>query len=99
MPLIGSALVTPARKLSATLAVVLLLAGVLAAQAAPATECLGKKPTIKGTDDKDELVGTDGNDVIIGGKGNDKIEAGDGDDLICGEDGNDQIFAGPGDDT
>jgi hypothetical protein len=56
---------------------------------ASAGGCLGRAPTITGTDGKDVIIGTPGDDVI---------DARGGDDIIFGRGGNDLICAGPGTD-
>lgn len=73
----------------------LLLAGALAAPAAPSGPAAC---TIEGTRGKDRLVGTDGPDVICAGKGRDRIKSGAGDDLIRSGRGRDRVKAGDGDD-
>ncbi len=64
----------------------------------PALTCLGRVPTIVGTNGPDVLVGTAGDDVIHGGDGNDVIRGRGGNDLICGRSGNDRLLGGGGND-
>lgn len=68
----------------------------------------GKKCTIVGTKNKDNLKGTSkedvicglgGNDIIKGLSGNDTIDSGDGDDTILGGTGNDNMYGGKGNDV
>lgn len=61
--------------------------------------CLGRTPTIWGTDGDDVIVGTAGNDVIMGKAGNDQIDGGSGNDFICGGVGNDVVRGGDGQDV
>ena len=61
--------------------------------------CLGRTPTIWGTNGNDVIVGTAGNDVIMGKAGNDQIDGGGGNDFICGGTGNDVISGGDGQDV
>ncbi|MCB9433644.1 MAG: hypothetical protein H6668_16860 [Ardenticatenaceae bacterium] len=61
--------------------------------------CLGRTPTIWGTNGNDVIVGTAGNDVIMGKAGNDQIDGGGGNDFICGGAGNDVISGGDGQDV
>ena len=60
--------------------------------------CLGKTPTIVGTDGPDTLVGTNGPDVILSYEGNDKVNGLGGKNLICGSEGNDKLIGGKGND-
>jgi V8-like Glu-specific endopeptidase len=61
-------------------------------------QCLGKQPTLVGTNGSDSLVGTSAPDVILGLGGDDRIESGDGDDVICAGAGDDTMAGGAGDD-
>ena len=58
--------------------------------------CMGRVPTIVGTDGDDVIVGTDRVDIILAGPGNDVISGGRGSDIICGNDGRDRIRGGSG---
>jgi Ca2+-binding RTX toxin-like protein len=58
--------------------------------------CLGKRPTIVGTDGNDALSGTANADVILGLGGDDTIDGGGGRDVVCAGDGNDTIQGGLG---
>jgi lipoprotein-anchoring transpeptidase ErfK/SrfK len=69
-----------------------------AGAAAAGIECLGRTPTIVGTEGDDVLIGTDGNDVIVGLGGNDLIRGLGGDELICAGGGDDLIYGGAGND-
>lgn len=60
--------------------------------------CLGREPTLVGTNASETLVGTSGADVIVGLGGDDQIESGAGDDVICAGAGNDTMAAGAGND-
>jgi len=60
--------------------------------------CLGKTPTIVGTEGRDVLTGTNGPDVILSYEGNDKINGLAGKDRICGSEGNDKLVGGKGND-
>ena len=60
--------------------------------------CLGKTPTIVGTDGPDSLKGTAGPDVILSYEGKDKINGRGGKDRICGSEGNDKLAGGAGSD-
>jgi Ca2+-binding RTX toxin-like protein len=60
--------------------------------------CLGKTPTIVGTDGPDVLKGTAGPDVILSYEGPDKINGRKGKDRICGSDGADKLAGGAGND-
>jgi Ca2+-binding RTX toxin-like protein len=60
--------------------------------------CLGKTPTIVGTDGPDNLKGTNGPDVILSYEGNDKVNGVGGKDRICGSEGNDKLIGGKGND-
>jgi len=62
----------------------------------PAHLCGGRRATILGTDEADDIVGTEGNDVIVGLGGNDLIRGMGGNDIICGGPGRDRIFGGHG---
>jgi Ca2+-binding RTX toxin-like protein len=73
------------------------LVAVPAAQAAPV--CLGKRATIVGTQEGEELVGTPRADVIVGRGGNDLIRGRGGGDRICGKDGSDDLRGGRGPDA
>lgn len=66
--------------------------------AIPDVGCLGREPTIYGTNGDDDITGTDGPDVIVGAAGDDRIDGGPGDDLICGHTGEDVLLGGDGDD-
>jgi hypothetical protein len=81
-------------RISAVIALSVVLSGVGVTPVANASEC-----TIVGTHAADVLVGTDGPDVICGGGGDDVIYGLGGDDVLLGEAGNDIIFAGSGNDT
>lgn len=60
--------------------------------------CLGKRATIVGTREDDELTGTRNRDVIAALGGRDKVHGMAGADLICGGKGRDGLFSGPGHD-
>ncbi len=76
-----------------------LLAGPVAPVAAASSPtCDGKRATIVGTPDDDDLVGTPHADVIAGLGGGDRISGGGGNDTICGDDGFDHLSGGGGND-
>ncbi len=58
--------------------------------------CFGRRPTICGSNGRDELRGTRGRDVIDGRGGNDRIAGIRGDDRICGGAGKDVLSGGAG---
>ena len=88
------------RLIAATIAVVPLWSGPIAAIAAPPQpSCDGIEVTIVGTRRADELTGTPGTDVILGLGGDDTITALGGNDRICAGDGFDLVFAGGGHDV
>jgi uncharacterized delta-60 repeat protein len=58
--------------------------------------CLGKRATIVGTANQDEILGTPRRDVIAVLGGKDKVRALGGADLICGGKGRDTLLGGPG---
>ena len=60
------------------------------------TKCLGKRATIVGTANQDEILGTPRRDVIAALGGKDKVRALGGADLICGGRGRDTLLGGPG---
>jgi uncharacterized delta-60 repeat protein len=60
------------------------------------TKCLGKRATIVGTANQDEILGTQRRDVIAALGGRDKVRALGGADLICGGKGRDTLLGGPG---
>jgi len=62
------------------------------------TRCLGRQPTLVGTNGDDRLIGTSGDDVIVAHAGDDVVRSGAGNDLICGGGGADSIQGGAGDD-
>ena len=96
----GAAMSRSSRTLRACLPVALLVTLALAAPGSAASPtCLGKKATIIGTDEADDLVGTDGPDVILALDGDDAVDALGGDDVICGGDGRDELQGGDGDDV
>lgn len=73
----------------------------------PPATCDGRKATIVGTSQDDDIVGTPRRDVIAGGAGDDLIRGHGGKDLICGQRGDDElrgnqnrdvVFGGSGDD-
>jgi Ca2+-binding RTX toxin-like protein len=64
-------------------------------EAAP-PRCFGKRATIIGTANADNLIGTDNADVIVGLGGNDRIEGRGGNDRICGNGGRDLLAGSPG---
>ena len=59
------------------------------------TKCLGKRATIVGTANQDEIVGTPRRDVIAALGGKDKVRALAGADLLCGGKGRDTLLGGP----
>lgn len=61
-------------------------------------QCLGRAPTLLGTNGPDVLNGTADTDVIQGAGGGDTISGRGGQDFICGGDGSDRINGGAGDD-
>lgn len=63
------------------------------------SRCAGKRATIVGTREDDELVGTRRRDVIVALAGDDVVRGGRGDDIICGGRGNDKLIGGPGRDV
>jgi Ca2+-binding RTX toxin-like protein len=60
--------------------------------------CHGRRATLIGTDEVDQLQGTPGRDVIWGGGGDDAIYGSLGNDLICGGTGADLLHGGRGND-
>ncbi len=81
----------------------LALAGVLclcvlgvAAPAAAAPACWGRRATIVGSDRADTLRGTDGADVIAALGGNDTVYGMETRDWICGGTGDDRLYGGQG---
>jgi uncharacterized delta-60 repeat protein len=58
--------------------------------------CLGRRATIVGTRNADELQGTPRRDVIAALGGRDKVRGLGGADLICGGPGKDSLGGGPG---
>jgi uncharacterized delta-60 repeat protein len=58
--------------------------------------CLGRRATIVGTRNADDLVGTARRDVIAALGGRDKVRGLGGADLICGGPGRDSLGGGPG---
>jgi Ca2+-binding RTX toxin-like protein len=60
--------------------------------------CHGRRATLIGTDEADQLQGTPARDVIWGGGGNDAIYGSLGNDLICGGTGADLLHGGRGND-
>jgi Ca2+-binding RTX toxin-like protein len=63
-----------------------------------APKCFGKRATIVGTGQDDNIKGRGGRDVIVGLGGHDRINGRGGDDLICGGGGRDLIRGKGGDD-
>ena len=61
--------------------------------------CLGREPTLVGTNASETLTGTSGGDVILGLGGDDRVEAGEGGDVVCGGAGDDTMSGGPGNDS
>jgi len=53
--------------------------------------CLGRYPTIVGTEGADALTGTSGPDVIAARGGDDIVDGQGGADLICGDEGRDRL--------
>ena len=80
---------------SAAALLVSLLSGV---PAAAGDSCMGKTPTIVGSQGNDTLDGTRGADVISGLGGKDVIKSIGGGDFVCGGEGNDKIITGNGHD-
>ena len=62
------------------------------------SSCLGRTPTLVGTNGNDILNGGPGTDVIDGRGGNDTINGSGGKDYLCGGSGNDTINGGNGGD-
>ncbi len=67
--------------------------------------CFGKRATVVGTPDPDQIAATSRTDVIVTGAGNDEISGIDGRDLVCSGAGQDtvtgrrgKVAAGKGDD-
>jgi uncharacterized delta-60 repeat protein len=58
--------------------------------------CLGRKATIVGTAQRDEITGTQHRDVIAALGGADKVRALGGPDIVCGGKGKDELFGGAG---
>ena len=61
--------------------------------------CMGREPTIMGTNGNDTITGTPGKDIIHGLAGNDTIYGLKGNDIVCGGGGKDTIIGGAGDDV
>ena len=54
------------------------------------SRCFGKKPTIVGTDDADDIEGTKGRDVIVTLAGADLVSGLRNDDAVCAGTGDDE---------
>ena len=63
------------------------------------SSCKGKRATIVGTRQGEELVGTPRRDVIAALAGNDSVNGRGGKDVICGGRGDDKLRGGPGRDV
>ena len=63
------------------------------------SSCKGKRATIVGTRQGEQLVGTPRRDVIAALAGNDSVNGRGGKDLICGGRGDDKLRGGPGRDV
>jgi uncharacterized delta-60 repeat protein len=63
------------------------------------SRCAGRRATIVGTREDDELVGTRHRDVIVALAGDDVVRGRGGDDIICGGRGNDRLIGGAGRDV
>jgi Ca2+-binding RTX toxin-like protein len=61
--------------------------------------CLGRYPTIVGTQSADALTGTSGPDVIAARGGDDIVDGQGGADLICGDEGRDRLIGRDGKDS
>ena len=88
----------PARILALTTATLLVCTLTIAATAAAAPRCFGRRATIVGTDRADVIVGTAKKDVIVARGGNDTIKGGDRRDIICAGKGDDLVKGGDGND-
>ena len=88
---------TPLRSAAAlSITVLMMSTGVVRSSAAEASSCFGKRPTITGTKNGDELRGTKRDDVIVSRGGPDLIFGLGGDDRICAGGGHDRIRTGSG---
>jgi hypothetical protein len=65
----------------------------------PPARCMGKAPTIIGTNGVDDIVGTAGRDVVSARHGKDTVSGLLGNDLICGGAGADRLLGGKGADA
>jgi Ca2+-binding RTX toxin-like protein len=61
-------------------------------------KCQGKKATLIGSADKDNIKGTGKRDVIVAFGGNDTVKGGGGNDVLCGNGGKDKLVGGKGKD-
>jgi hypothetical protein len=63
------------------------------------SSCVGRTPTMVGTEQADVINGTEADDVIVAGGGGDQVSGLGGNDVICGGSGDDTIQGGDGTDV